>query len=54
MPKIINIVGMENRKDYALVHVVLDNGEECVVYIGGSVEVYLNKGRISAFVKRKP
>lgn len=52
MPKIIKIVGMENRKEYGIVHVILDDGEEANVYVGGSVEVYLHKGQIKAFVKK--
>ena len=52
MPKIIKILGMDNRKDYAIVHVVLEDGTEATTYIGGDCEVFFHKGQIKAYIKR--
>lgn len=52
MPRIIKIIGLENRQDYGLVHVVLEDGTEATVYIGGEVEVFFHKGQVKAFIKR--
>lgn len=50
--KIIKIIGFENKGEFGLVTVCLEDGTEAVCYVGGSVEVYFNKGRISCFVKK--
>lgn len=54
MSKIIEIIGCENKVQYAIVHVLIDDGTEAEVYVGGTVEVFLDKNKIKAFVKRKP
>ena len=53
MAKIIEIIGCDNKVKYANVHVLLDDGTEAEVWVGGNVEVYFDKGKIKAFV-RKP
>lgn len=53
MARIIEVIGMDNKGASAKVHVVLDDGTEAEVYIGGSVEVYYHKERIKAYVKRR-
>lgn len=52
MAVINKVLGFENHDTYALVTVQLTDGTEATVYVGGRVEVYFNKGRISAFVMR--
>lgn len=54
MPQIIEIIGCENKVKYARVHVLLNTGEEGVVYVGGSVEVYHDPeyDQIKVFVKK--
>lgn len=52
MPKIIEVEGMENRGEYAKVHVILEDGTEAEIFVGGDVEVYFHKGQIKAFIKR--
>lgn len=52
MAKIKKILHFENNDSYALVHVLMEDGLEAVVFVGGECETYLNKGRISAFVKK--
>lgn len=54
MAKIIEIIGMDNKGEYALVHVLLNSGEEAVVYVGGSVEVFYDPAhdKVKAFVKK--
>jgi hypothetical protein len=51
--EIIEVVGMDNRGKYGLVHVVLDNGEEAVCIVGGEVKVSMKNGQIRAHVKHK-
>ena len=53
MAKIIQVIGLDNKHAYGNVHVVLDDGTECTIYIGGSVEVFFDKGKIKAFMKRR-
>lgn len=52
--KIIEVIGVENKVSYANVHVLLDNGEEAIVWVGGNVDVYFDAthNKIKAFVKR--
>lgn len=50
--RIIEVVGLEKRGEFGLVHVVLEDGTEGAVYVGGDVEVYFHKGQIKVFVKR--
>ena len=52
MSKITKILHFTNKDSYGLVNVMMEDGTEAVVYVGGDCEVYLNKGRISAFVKK--
>ena len=52
MATIIKIVGVDNRKTYALVHVVLDDGTEATIINGGDCEVYFHKGQVRAWVKK--
>lgn len=52
MGKIKQVVGMDNRGDYAIVHVILDDGTEGQAIVGGSCEVYYYKGQIRVHVKR--
>lgn len=37
---------------YLLVNVLLTDGTEAVVVVGGEVEVFFHRGRIKAFIKR--
>lgn len=53
MPRIKEILHTDNKGAYALVNVLLDDGEEAVVWVGGEVEVYLHRGIVKAHVKRK-
>lgn len=50
--KILEVVGLDNRGEYALVHVIMEDGLEAEVYIGGDCETYFHKNKIKAFVKR--
>lgn len=50
--KIIKVVGMDNRGDYALVHVILDDGTEGQAIVGGECEVYYHKGQVRVYIKR--
>ena len=43
---------MDNKYAYAKVHVILDDGEDAEIYIGGEVEVFYHHERIKAYVKR--
>ncbi len=43
---------MENRGAYALINVLMEDGTEAVVYCGGDCEVYFDKGKVKAFVKK--
>lgn len=52
--KIKEIVGLDNKGSYGLVHVVLEDGTEATVYVGGQVETFFHKGAIKAFVMRRP
>lgn len=54
MVKIAEIQHIENNDSYATVFVLLDDGTEAQVYVGGSCEVYFDHNVIKAFVKRKP
>lgn len=52
MSRIVEILHMQNKGSYALINVLMDDGTEAVVFCGGDCEVYFNKGRVSAFVKK--
>ena len=52
MAKITKILHLDNRDTYCLVNVLLDDGTEAVVAVGGEVEVGLHKGVIAAWVKK--
>lgn len=52
MAHIIKIIRCENRGERAKITVQLDDGGEAVVYVGGSVEVYMVNQEIRAFVKK--
>lgn len=52
MGRIKEIVGCEDKGSYALVHVIMEDGLEAVVYVGGECETYFHKGRATAFVKK--
>lgn len=53
MAKITKILHMQNKGDYALINVLMDDGLEAVVYVGGACEVFFSHGRINAFVKKR-
>lgn len=54
MPKIIKVEGMVNKGTYGIVHVVLEDGTEATVWVGGDVEgPFYNKEQVKVFVKRK-
>lgn len=52
MAKIIKIIRCENRGERAKITVQLDDGGEAVVYVGGSVEVFMVGQEIRAFVRK--
>lgn len=52
MAEIKKIIRMENKDSRAKITVQLDDGGEAVVYVGGSVEVYMVNQEIRAFVKK--
>jgi translation elongation factor P/translation initiation factor 5A len=52
MAKIIKILHFRDKEDYALVDVLLDDGTEAQIYIGGNCEVFFHKGQVKAFVKK--
>lgn len=52
--RIIEIQHCENKGDYALVHVLMADGTEATVWVGGECEVFFDKGKVKAFVKKKP
>jgi hypothetical protein len=54
MAKIIEILGATDYKTYCIVEVMLDNQEIAQVYVGGSVEAYIDNknGIYKAFVKK--
>lgn len=54
MSKILEVLRMHNKGSYALVDVVMEDGTEAYVWIGGDCEVFFDKGRIKAFVKKPP
>jgi len=53
LAKIIEVLGWENKGSYAKVHVLLDDGLEAYVWVGGEVEVFMDKSQTKAFVKRR-
>lgn len=54
MARIKSIEHVENHKTHLIVHALLEDGEECSIYVGGEVEVFYHKGTIKAYVKRAP
>lgn len=54
MAKIESVTGWINRGKDAVVFVVLDDGQEACVWVGGSVEVFHDEKHdiVKAFVKR--
>lgn len=52
MPTIKRILHFEDKDSYGVAHVLLDDGTEAQVYIGGDVEVFFHKQTIKAHVKR--
>jgi hypothetical protein len=55
LAKITQILGATNYGTYCIVEVLLDNGEEGEVYVGGGVENYFDPkyGKNKCFVKKK-
>lgn len=53
MSKIIKVVRCENRGETARITVLLDDGTEATVYVGGAVEVFFHNGQVRAFVKKQ-
>jgi len=55
MARIKSVVGAVNHGAYATVSVVLEDGTECEVYVGGDVEVFYDAThhRVKAVVKRR-
>ena len=53
---ITKILSMENKTEYGLVRVLLGDGSEAVVYVGGMVKVWFDEAHhtIKAVVKFKP
>ena len=51
--KIIKIEHFENKGEYGVVHVLLNDGTEAEVWVGGEVVVYYHKNRVKAFIKRR-
>lgn len=54
MAKIVKIIRCENKDTRAKITVQLDDGGEAVVYVGGSVEVFMVGQEIRAFVRKSP
>ena len=54
MAKIIKVLKHQTRyyEDYCVVAVLLDDGTEATVRVGGDVEVFFHHGQIKAVVKR--
>lgn len=54
MARIIEIIGVENNGNHANIHVLLDDGTEGVVWVGGKVDVHFDDkhNKIKVFVKR--
>lgn len=54
MAKIIKVLKHQTRyyEDYCVVAVLLDDGTEATIYIGGECEVFFSKGQVKAHVKR--
>ena len=50
--KILKVQGMTNNGSYALIHVLMEDGLEAEVYVGGDCETYHHHGKNKAFVKR--
>lgn len=53
MAKILKVVGMDNKGDTAIVHVIMEDGLECTIWIGGECETYFWNGQSRAFVRKK-
>lgn len=54
MAQIRKVLRTENRGDYALVYVQMEDGDETYkIYIGGSCEIWFAHGTLNAFVKKK-
>jgi hypothetical protein len=52
MARIVKVNGLTNKGSYGLVEVVLDDGTEANVWVGGQVEVFYDREQIKAWVKR--
>lgn len=52
MPKIIEIVGVENKGSYALVHALTNEGDTVEIFVGGVIDIFYHHGVIKAHVKR--
>lgn len=52
MSKIAKVLRMENKGDSAKVFVMMEDGTEGYVYIGGDCEVFLHHGQIKVFIKK--
>ncbi len=53
MSTIKQIQHVENKGTYLRVHVLMADGTEAQVFVGGECEVYLDHGVVKAFVKKK-
>lgn len=52
MSRITKILHMQNKGNYALVNVLMEDGTEAVIFCGGDCEVFFDKGVVKAFVKK--
>ena len=53
MAKIVEIVRCINKGDHAIVHVIMEDGLECTIWVGGECETYFWNGQARAHVKKK-
>jgi hypothetical protein len=51
--KIIKVLNIDNRGEWAVNYVLLEDGESAEVWVGGDVTVFLHNGKIKAYVKRR-
>ena len=51
--KIIRWLGADDHGEWAVNHVLLEDGQECEIWVGGDVTVFYHNGKIKAYVKRR-
>ena len=52
MSRVKKIIHFESKDSYAIVHVLMEDGTEAQVYVGGDCQIYYHHGKIKAFVTR--